>query len=177
MATPIIGQIVLMANTFPPEGWADCNGQLLGITAFPALFSLIGTTYGGDGKTTFGLPDLRGRVPIHQGTGGGLTQRRPGQRFGEEKVALTTNHMPSHNHAVFADAAPATVIDPEDQFLAETATGPADRRFYSATVPADRTLNAATVGMTGLGTGHENMMPFQVLRYYIALTGIFPSRP
>lgn len=155
--SPFVGEIAAFGFNFNPSGWAKCDGQLLNIASNTALFSLLGTTYGGDGESTFGLPDLRGRLPMHQGNGGGLSPRSTGQRGGFETVTLTQNQMPNHSHGV-----------PEVQ-VRGTGTqlvGVAGGGTQSATE------NTSAVGG---GQAHENMPPFLVINYCIALVGVFPS--
>jgi microcystin-dependent protein len=172
---PFIGQIQIFGFNFAPRGWAHCDGQLLSISSNTALFSLLGTTFGGDGRTSFGLPDLRGRVAVHVGNGPGLPQVRWGERAGAHSVVLTNNNLPSHNHAatVNASSLQGTEQGPADNVLAY------DRREtqYSAS-PPDVTMNSAmvTVGNTGAGQSFSIMQPYLGLYHSIALVGIFPSR-
>ena len=121
MSDPFIGEISLFASNFAPRGWALCDGQLLPISTNTALFALLGTTYGGDGRTTFGLPDLRGRLPVHAGTGPGLTQRRLGERSGVEQVTLSTTELPSHGHAVRGNSGVANRQSPVNAVWASEA--------------------------------------------------------
>lgn len=164
MAEPFIGEIRLFGITYAPRGWADCNGQLLDIATNTALFSLLGTTYGGDGRTTFGLPDLRGRAPLHAGTGAGLTPRPLGSRGGEETTTLTVGNLPPHTHAGPV-ATDRTTNRPGG-------SAPAVGGHYGAS--ADTT--GAVGGSTGDGDAFDNMPPFTTVRFCIALVGIFPSR-
>ena len=167
----------MFAGNFAPRNWAFCNGQLLQVSQNDALFSLLGTTYGGDGRTTFGLPDLRGRAPIHQGTGLGLTTRRIGSKGGAEIVTLTTAHLPSHAHDdanLRATGNPADTSDPTNNSLALA-------NAYTSAAP-DAALSAGSVvadpdtGATGGGQSHTNMPPFLAVNFIIALYGIYPSR-
>jgi microcystin-dependent protein len=171
MADPYIGEVRLFAGNFAPQGWALCQGLLLSIVENEALFTLIGTTYGGDGQTTFGLPDLQGRVPIHQGTGAGLSTRFIGERAGTESVTVTTSQMPAHNHPLGATSAAAQAAAvPSGSVLAATPVS-----LYgagAATAPMASTALAATGG----AQPHENMAPFAVMNYIIALFGIYPSQ-
>ncbi len=170
MAEPFIGQIVMFAGNFAPRGWALCDGQLLPISQYSALFSILGTTYGGDGRTTFGLPELRGRAPIHAGTGPGLTPRRLGQRAGEESVTLNATQIPSHTHTLNGAGVAANATNPAGGMLAET------REDSYAGAQQVAPMASATVAATGGGQAHNNMPPYTVVNYIIALQGIFPSR-
>jgi microcystin-dependent protein len=167
---PFIGQIMLFAGNFAPKGWAFCNGQLLSISQNSAVFALLGTTYGGDGVTTFALPDLRGRVPLHFGSGPGLTPRDLGESSGSESITLLQTQIPAHNHVLNAINNPADVSVPTSNILA-TATTYSDR-----SASADTTLSANSIGSTGGGQPHDNMQPYLGLNFVIALEGIFPSR-
>ncbi|MEM6801938.1 MAG: tail fiber protein [Bacteroidota bacterium] len=181
--TPFIGQIMLFAGNFPPRGWAFCDGQLLAISSNTALFSLIGTAYGGDGRTSFALPDLRGRAPIHAGQGPGLTRRSWGQRMGGEFNVLSVTQLPPHNHTGSANGTismqakngggdesnpgggyPATA---STDLYAETPNTTMGPNEFSATVQTNN---------TGGGQSINNMQPSLVVHYCIALEGIFPSR-
>jgi microcystin-dependent protein len=162
MAEPFLGELRLMSFNFPPKAWALCNGQFMPINQNQALFSLLGTMYGGNGQTTFALPDLRGRVPLH--VGGGFSQ---GQSFGEQAHTVTQSEMPSHNHFVSASNAPGAQADPA--FPAQFANGYGPPSTLT-------TLNPATIGNTGGSQPHENRQPLLVLSWCIALQGIFPSR-
>ena len=169
---PFIGQIQTFGFNFAPRGWAKCDGQLLAISSNTALFSLLGTTYGGDGRTTFGLPDLRGRAALHQGGGPGLTNRKIGQKAGAETVTLNASTMPTHTHvatlkATTSDGAPGTptgkVLAPKNQYL----TGTSNTNMGASSI-----TNANTGGSQAI----TNMQPFQVINYCIALQGLFPSK-
>jgi microcystin-dependent protein len=173
---PFIGEIRWVAFNFAPVGWATCEGQLLLISQNSALFDLLGTTYGGDGKTTFALPDLRGRAPIGQGQGTGLTTRGLGDRGGQETVMLTQDQLPPHTHAALASSSTATTKSPAGNVLA-TASGPGQRTTIYAPGPSNVTLGGSAIGTVGGGQPHENMPPFLTLTCIIALQGIFPSRP
>jgi len=165
---PFIGSILIFGGNFAPRGWALCDGQLLSIPQNTALFSIIGTTYGGDGVSTFGLPDLRGRAPIHMGTGPGLTHRSLGSRGGEQSVTLTTAQMPAHNHPVNAADTPADFRQPTNALLTQ------DGNYTQGA--ADVVMNPAMIANTGGGQPHDNMQPFVTVNFIIALTGLFPSR-
>jgi microcystin-dependent protein len=165
MAEPFLGEIRLMSFVYPPKGWTLCNGQLLPINQNQALFSLLGTAYGGDGRVTFGLPDLRGRVPVH--VGGSFSS--PGARLGEYAHTLNVSELPAHNHAVNARTANGTTTDPANALLAGTGNA------YHAK-PATAALRADTVTNTGGGQPHSNQQPFLTLSFCIATQGIFPSQ-
>lgn len=170
---PFIGQIQTFGFSFAPRGWAKCDGQLLQISSNTALFSLLGTTYGGDGRTTFGLPDLRGRAALHQGAGPGLTNRKIGQKAGAETVPLNANTMPTHTHVATlkgTQVAPLGVDNPTGKVLA---TG---NKYSSGTSDTDMGATSITNANTGGGQAHANMQPFLCINFCIALTGIFPSR-
>jgi microcystin-dependent protein len=171
MTEPFVGEIRMFAGNFAPSGWAYCDGQLLQVSQNDALFSLLGTIYGGDGRTTFGLPDLRGRLPIHHGSGLGLTPRPLGQKSGEENVTLNTNELPSHTHAMKASTAVGTQNNPAGEFLGASPTV----RVFRPGAPAVP-LNAASITSLGGSQNHTNLMPFLCINFIIALFGIYPSR-
>ncbi len=172
MAEPFVGEIRMFAGNFAPRGWALCDGQLLAVSQNDALFSLLGTIYGGDGRTTFGLPDLRGRVPLHMGTGPGLSQRRIGSNGGSEEVTLTVNELASHNHNAQAAAAPA---DSEVATNRVFALGETSQPIYRNEA-ADWSFDSSMVQNTGGGQSHVNLMPTLCINFIIALVGIYPSR-
>ena len=170
---PFIGQIMMFAGNFEPRGWAFCNGQLLPISQYTALFSILGTTYGGDGRTTFGLPNLQGRTPVHTGTGGGLAPVQLGQSGGAETHTLTVNEMPSHNHSMHGELAVADKQTPQGNMLALTPANP----IYAAPVPAeDRTMAPSSIGNTGGNQSFGLRSPYLAVNFIIALEGIYPSR-
>ncbi|SNR78318.1 phage tail protein [Lutibacter flavus] len=167
-ANPFVGQIEMFTGNFAPSGWAFCNGQLMAVSENDALFSILGTIYGGDGRTTFGLPDLRGRLPMHPGNGPGLTPRRLGQKGGLEQNYLTTNQLPSHNHGLRAKEEGNT-DDPNGNVVAGSGT----QSFGTA---SDATMNNTAISNTGGGLPVNNMQPFECANFVIALFGVYPSR-
>ena len=171
MSEPYIGEITMFAGNFAPRSWALCDGQLLAVAQNSALFSLLGTTYGGDGRTTFGLPDLRGRVPIHQGSGPGLSPRSMGQKAGSEQVSASTNTLPTHTHGFRGSTDIASSPNPQGRVVAKPTTVDL---YIDETQTAD--LAGGAMGNTGGSQSHANIMPFQCIHFIIALTGIFPSR-
>ncbi|MDN3547278.1 phage tail protein [Mucilaginibacter aquaedulcis] len=180
MDTPILGSITLFAGNFAPRGWALCNGQILSIAQNSALFSLLGTTYGGNGTSTFALPDLRGRAPIHWGQGPGLTNRVIGEASGTENVTLLSTQMPQHSHAVAASSNTATQTSPSGTLLAvstDMAAGGAPSNFIEA-IPANANVTMAPgmIVQAGGSQPHNNMQPYLAVTYIIALEGVFPSR-
>jgi microcystin-dependent protein len=169
MATTFIGALHIFAGNFAPRGYAFCHGQLLEIAQNSALFALLGTTYGGNGQTNFALPDLRGRIPIGQGTGPGLTSRTVGEALGSESVTLVSNQMPIHNHIALANASPGNATPGNAFWAASTGT-----QAYGAGTAT--LMNPASVGASGGSQAHENRMPILAVNFIIALEGIFPSR-
>jgi microcystin-dependent protein len=169
---PFIGEIMLFAGNFAPTGWATCDGQVLSIAQYTALFSLLGTTYGGDGRTTFALPDLRGRVPIHMGQGPGLQPYFIGQNGGEESHTLIAAEMPAHAHQAMADAGNGTSDTPTGALPARNPAGIPQYSTNSTTA-----LSPGAIASAGGGAAHNNLSPYLTLNYCIALQGIFPSRP
>lgn len=165
MAEPFLGEIRLMSFNFPPKGWAFCNGQLLPISENQALFSLLGTTFGGDGRVNFALPDLRGRVPIHAGDVHSL-----GERGGEEAHTLSISELPTHTHVALAAAEAGDSPVPTANLLAAS---PGNPRFRPATNLA--AMNANSVANIGGSQAHLNMQPFLTISFCIALQGIFPT--
>ncbi|NLT51935.1 MAG: phage tail protein [Ignavibacteria bacterium] len=165
-----IGDIKMVAYNFAPEFWLPCDGRLLQINQYMALYSLIGTTYGGDGFNTFALPDLRGRVPVGMGQGSGLTNRSMGSKDGSESVTLNANQMPQHTHPVYSDTNPGTTETPSE------GTVPAKN---SAGIPQYSTSANTTLsgGTAGGNQPHNNMPPYIVINYIICVEGIYPTRP
>jgi len=182
--TPYLAQIMMFGGNFAIRGWAFCDGQLLPISANSALFSLLGTTFGGDGRTTFGLPDLRGRVAIHPGNGPGLSTYRWGERGGVEHVTLNTTQIPSHSHTaeLKVSAGESTVSTAVAGNSISTPGALAGRTFTPTlgfgTAAPTVALNAASVagGNTGGSSAHTNLQPFLGIYHLIALQGVFPSR-
>ncbi|WP_426756414.1 phage tail protein [Myxococcus sp. Y35] len=173
MSEPFIGQIMMFAGNFPPRGWAFCQGQLLSIAQNTALFSILGTTYGGNGQTTFALPDLRGRYPMQPGQGPGLSPRTLGEQGGSETVTLLANQMPAHNHSLNVSSQQGDTETPVGTVLA--ADNNATILNYRA-APIDGTMNPAAIGAAGGSQPHNNMSPFLCINFIIALEGIYPSR-
>lgn len=170
MAEPYLGEIRMFGGNFAPTGWALCKGQLLPISENEALFNLIGTTYGGNGVATFALPDLQGRVPIHQGKAVDQpTTFVMGQKSGTETVTLTTSNLPRHTHKVRCSSQLGTKDSPSGAVWAKQV------QEFSTNAP-DIALNAASINSVGGNQPHENMMPFGVVSYIIALHGVYPSQ-
>lgn len=172
MSEPFVGEIRMFAGNFAPRGWAFCDGQLLAASQNDALFSLLGTIYGGDGRTTFGLPDMRGRIPIHAGSGPGLSQRRLGAKGGAENVTLTVNQLPSHGHNLSVSTDTGTSVNPGDEVLA---ANPNIRVWRPTSAPGEN-MNTAAVTSVGGSRRHTNLQPFLCINFIIALVGIYPSR-
>ena len=172
MAEPFLGEIRLCSFAFAPKGWALCNGQLLPINSNQALFSLLGTQYGGDGRTNFALPDLRGAVPMHAGSGLGASFV-VGQKGGESAHSLTVQELPAHSHGLQASADFANTGSPAGAVPAARTRGGIE--IY-ATPGAPTPLHPAAIGTAGAGQAHENMQPYLTLNFVISLQGIFPSR-
>jgi microcystin-dependent protein len=171
VSEPFIGEIRMVAFNFPPRGFALCNGQLLSIAQNTALFSLLGTTYGGNGQTTFGLPDLRSRVPVHAGQGPGLSNYDLGQSSGVESVTLTSTELPPHSHTVNASTT-ATSKNPANSVPAVTGAGSS----YAASASPGTTMNPGMITGGGSSAPHTNLQPSLCINFVIALEGIFPSR-
>ena len=171
----------MVAFDFAPRGWARCDGQQLSIASNTALFSLLGTTYGGNGQTTFALPDLRGRLLIHPGQGPGLPNYVQGERAGTPTTLLSVNNLPPHNHPILASSAAGTQSNPGNAFPAianlipERGEDPIGVKAYSST--ANSTMASTMVGNAGGGQPFNNMPPYLAVNYIIALQGIYPSRP
>jgi len=176
MAQPYVGEIRMFAGNFAPNGWALCDGQLMSISQNTALFSLLGTTYGGDGRVTFGLPDLTDSAPMQQGDGPGLTSRSLGELGGESAVTLLNSEMPVHVHQVNAVDAGGDATTPNGALWASAMLGRVGTNMYSTAAP-NQLMNAMTTGITGGSLPHNNMPPYLCVTFIIALQGIFPSRP
>lgn len=171
MADPFVGEIRMFAGSFAPRGWAFCDGQLLAVSQNDALFSLFGTIYGGDGRTTFGLPDLRGRVPIHAGSGPGLSPRSLGSGSGSETETLAIPTLTAHSHAYQASTHLADEAHPTGNVLAQ----PSAASPYFPANP-NVAMAATAVGDVGGGQSHANLMPFLCVNFIVALFGVYPSR-
>ncbi|MBL4607372.1 MAG: phage tail protein [Pseudomonadales bacterium] len=167
---PFVGEVMWTGATFCPRGWANADGQLLQITQNTALFSLFGTTYGGDGRVSFGLPDLRGRVSVHTGTGSGLSNYRQGSEGGEEASSLSVSQMPAHNHLINASE------DKSSRHPNGSVLGFSRLWIYDAPVNASTTLDSSALSDTGNSQPHENRQPYLTMRACVALVGVFPSR-
>jgi microcystin-dependent protein len=175
MSDPFVAEIRMFAGNFAPRGWAQCNGQLLPISQNTALFSLLGTFYGGDGKSTFALPNLQGSVPVGQGQGPGLSDYFIGQQGGSQTITLLQSEMPSHSHQVQAyNADPALVATPSPQMvLGKAAGGPSPYR----TDQNNTTMSLQACSIAGGGLPHNNLMPYLTVTFIIAMQGVFPARP
>ncbi len=169
---PFLGQILLFAGNYAPRGWALCDGQELPISANQPLFTILGTTYGGDGRTTFALPDFRGRAPVHAGQGPGLSARHLGGRFGSESVSLTELEIPAHSHQVACEAGQGTAGTPAGNFLGGDRAGADD--LYAG--QGASVMNLGMIKKTGGSRPHGNMQPSIGINYIIALQGTYPSR-
>jgi microcystin-dependent protein len=170
MSQPYIGEIRMVGFNFAPVSWAKCEGQLMAIAQNETLFALIGTTYGGDGQQTFALPNLAGRIPIHQGSGSGLSTRIIGEISGSETATLTSSQMPAHNHTPQAQSANGSQATPQNGFWAGAANA-----GYTAG-PGNIPMRANLIGLTGGSQPHTNMMPFLAINFIISLFGVFPSQ-
>ncbi len=175
MSQPYVGEVRLFPYNFAPNGWFDCDGRLLPISEYQVLYSLIGTTYGGDGVTTFALPNLCGRVPIHQGTGLGLSPYVIGQLAGSESITLTPNQMPSHTHAYYAVDSLGSTNAPAATLEIGSVSG--DTLYTnSSSGLGSATMAATAVSTAGSNQPHDNTMPTLVARFCIAWAGVFPSQ-
>ncbi|RVU31640.1 phage tail protein [Neptunomonas marina] len=174
MSEPYVGEIRMFAGNFAPRGWAFCDGQLLAVSQNDALFSLLGTIYGGDGRTTFGLPDLRGRAPIHAGQGSGLTNRTLGGSGGRENVYITANQLPPHSHSLLVSSSQGNQSDPTGHYFSDTSVAGRDLDGYSSTDNSG--ISVLSSSLQGGSRSHTNMQPSLAVHYIIALVGIYPSR-
>ena len=172
MADPFVAEIRIFPFNFPPKGWAFCEGQLMPLSQNTALFSLLGTVYGGDGKSTFALPDLQARAPLHPGQGPGLSQRFLGEMSGSETVTLLESEIPAHSHQLVGEEGDASFLSPATMFVA------AGNQMYQAPSPTpNTTMSPSSLAPAGGDQPHNNMMPYLVLNFCIALQGVFPQRP
>jgi microcystin-dependent protein len=173
MSQPYVGEIRMFGGNFAPAGWMFCEGQLLPISEYETLFNLIGTTYGGDGQSTFALPDLRGRVPVHSGSFSGLSLAL-GQSGGVENVTLTVNQIPSHGHGLLATTG-GSVLSPSGALPATASGGVSGLQTYGPT-PSNTTLNASSIQNSGNSQPHSNFQPYLCVDFIISMFGIFPSQ-
>jgi microcystin-dependent protein len=176
MTDPFLAEIRMFGGNFAPRGWALCNGQLMSISQNTALFSLLGTTYGGDGRVTFGLPNLMGTAPMQQGQGPGLSARWLGETGGEPYVTLLTSEMAAHNHTANANDGSGDKNSPADTVWGQAMSGKVGQPLYANTNPTVM-MNPMTTSITGGSQPHNNMPPFLCVTFIIALQGIFPQRP
>ncbi|PHR19001.1 MAG: phage tail protein [Hoeflea sp.] len=174
MSEPFVAEIRIFAGNFAPRSWAFCDGQLLPIANNTALFSLIGTTYGGDGRSTTALPNLQGRAPMHPGRGPGLTSRRLGQRIGVDRITLSEAQMPSHSHTARATSSRGSSSIPDS--TSSIAASGFDSLYQTGTSANLVDMAFESLSTTGGGQTHENMQPYLVLNFIIALQGLYPSR-
>ena len=170
MSEPFVAEIRIFAGNFAPRGWAFCNGQLLPVDQNTALFSLIGTTYGGDGRTTTALPNLKGRAPMHPGRGPGLTARRLGQRGGTETVTLSEAQMPNHTHTFVTTAEGGDAADPASKYVAS------ENPLFAADSSTLGNMAPQSLPNAGGSQDHNNLQPFLTMNFIIALQGLYPSR-
>ena len=169
MSDPFLGEIRMFAGSFAPRFWHFCDGSLVAINDNEALYSLLGTVYGGDGRTTFGLPDLRGRVPVNQGSGPGLSSYYPGEKLGTEQVQLSIPNLPGHSHQLQASETDAASTSPEGNVTAKYA--------MHMTQTPDATMESGSIEETGGSAPHYNMQPYTVINFIICANGTYPSRP
>jgi len=169
MGTPYMGEVRMVSFNFAPKGWALCNGQLMAISQYQAMFALLVTTYGGDGRTTFALPDFRGRIAIGTGTQPSGPDFPPGVPYGEEQHTLTTQEMPMHSHFPMASTGSPAATSPSGNYWASGVA-------QYASLPLNTPMASNAIGNAGGSVGHENRAPYLVVNYIIALVGIFPSR-
>lgn len=172
MAQPYIGEIRMFAGNFAPAGWSFCDGQLVPISQNDALFILIGTTYGGDGESTFALPNLQSRIPLHMGTGPDGVTYQLGETGGVESVTLTTQQIPNHTHTLIGTSNPATETGPGGNLFGISA----QVEYGTTGLSADTAMNAAAISPVGGSQPHENCAPFLCINYIISLFGLFPRQ-
>ena len=172
MSSPFMGEVRVFAGTFAPQQWALCDGQILPIAQNDALFALLGTTYGGDGVSSFALPEARGRIPVGLGSGPGLSARTLGDKFGTETVTLTSANMPAHTHTVNVSDTAASQAAPANNLIGKA------RHYLPSTATPTNTgvLNTLAISTVGGNQPHENMMPYLCMSFIICLQGLFPSR-
>jgi microcystin-dependent protein len=175
MSSPFVAEIRIVPFNFAPKGWAQCNGQLMAIQQNTALFSLIGIYYGGNGKSNFGLPDFQGRGPMHPGQGPGLSYHQLGEMGGTDNVTLQQSEMPQHTHTAMTGTLAATSGNPENKFWASAVTGRASVPMYAPT-PGQVVMSPSALTVAGSSLPHNNMPPYLVLNFVIALQGVYPSR-
>ncbi len=173
MGEPFIGEIRIFANSFAPRGWAFCDGQMMSIGQHTTLFAVINTFYGGDGRTTFALPDLRGKVPMHWGRGPGLSPRQIAQNGGTSELVLTEYHMPSHTHTAVACKGGAEDASPTNGYFGNYKK---TKNYKELPVTQPVTMSSSALAQAGLSRPHENKQPYTVLNFCMALVGLFPSR-
>jgi len=174
MADPFVAEIRIFPFNFPPKGWAFCNGQLLALSQNTALFSLLGTTYGGNGSSNFALPNLEGSAALHPGQGPGLSLYDLGQTGGSDTIALTTAEIPGHGHTVNAKTA-GTATDPNGMLWANPGGRPAPN-FFATAIGTAQNMNGAAFTVSGSSSPHNNLMPYLILNFCIALQGVYPPR-
>lgn len=172
MSEPFLAEVRIVGFNFAPRGWAFCDGQILPINQNQSLYSLLGTTYGGDGRTSFALPDLRGRTPIHVGNNDAGGSHSYGQKGGVETITLSAAEMPQHNHGQKATSEDASIATPTGNQLAKTA----DNVYGAKSTDPNDQLNAGSIANVGGGQAHDNMQPYLAVNFCIALRGLFPSR-
>jgi microcystin-dependent protein len=174
MATPFVGQLLLVPFNFPPKGYAFCDGQLLSISQNTALFSLLGTFYGGDGKSNFALPNLQGSIPIGLGQGPGLQDHVIGESAGSDSITLLTSEMPQHSHSLMADATPGNSTSPAADAPSRLTGG--GTPYAPGASPLNQTMSANSLAPAGGDQPHNNLMPYLTLNWVIALQGVYPPR-
>ncbi len=176
MADPFVAEIRIFPFNFAPKGWATCDGQLLAISQNTALFSLLGTTYGGDGKTTFRLPDLQGRAAMQQGQGPGLSHRQLGEQGGAASVTLLLSEMPAHTHLPVNAKGSGGQADPANLMWGTSNAQKLSANFYAPAAGTPTLMHPNALSLTGSGLPHNNLMPYLVLRFCIAMQGVYPPR-